>query len=68
MNTSVKQRYILRAIVAGLLTAAGALKAYLPGLSTEDIIDVVVTGIVGTGLYTGIGAASPWLSLTLVRS
>lgn len=52
-------RYVLRALFAGVLVAASALKAYLPGLSVEDWIDVVVSGVLAVGAYAGVGYATP---------
>lgn len=54
-----RTRYWVRAAFAGVLVAAGALKAYLPGLSVEDWIDVVVSGVLAVGAYAGVGYATP---------
>lgn len=56
---SVESRYALRAALAGILAAAGALQAYLPDVSGGEIVQTVIAGILGAGVYAGIGAAAP---------
>ena len=56
---SPQMRYVVRVVAIGIVAAASALKAYLPGLSWADGIDVLISTIVAMGAYAGIGAATP---------
>lgn len=52
-------RYALRAGLVGLVAAASSVQAALPGLSPDEIIQAVCAGIVGVGVYAGIGYGTP---------
>ena len=45
--------YILRAALVGVVAAAASLQA------NPDVIQAILAGIVGLGLYAGVGAATP---------
>jgi len=59
MFKTPQSRFALRAVLVGLFAAASALRVYLPGLSWDDVAQLVSTGVVSSLGYAGIGAALP---------
>lgn len=52
-------RYVLRAVLTGVASAASSLLTAMPGLSLDDLIIAGLLGLIGGLGYAGIGAASP---------
>jgi hypothetical protein len=61
MFDSVVSRYILRAVLVGVLAALAVLKTALgdENLSWSEIVEVFYLGIAAGAAYAGIGAAVP---------
>lgn len=51
-------RYILRAVVVGLIAAVVYLKAQMPGISGDAWLEALFTWVLSSASYAGIGALS----------
>jgi hypothetical protein len=52
-------RYIVRIAFFFLVTVAASLQGALPGVSPDDALSALIAGILASGGYAGIGAATP---------
>lgn len=66
--SKIKWGYVSRIGLVALIAGLASLKASIgDGLSSEEIINVIYTTVVGGAAYAGIGAASSTIEPTVGR-